>query len=267
MGGRVPVMISLTLAVAALADTPWRDEADLRFAVDPTFQATGGVQSFYQLVRADDAAHAPLLASLRALDVNDRWSTLEASAHVVAVRFDYLVDKDRSFFSAERLLDVDYINAVGPEMKVTSNPDGSFHVGRAPANTFWLTRFGVDALAQHATEPAFRLLTELCGAGADSVIFQENRDFARVWGYRTGGASVAWTAHLPLGPGQTRVCVLTLTSLYALPPFFLGGERRVQRETKAAAKDLIERLRAYERVPPPRQERPAPSASPSPAGR
>ncbi len=267
MGVRLMVVFSLTLARVALADTPWREERDLRFAPDPAFQADGGVQAFYHLVRDDDAAHAPLLASLRALDVNDRWSTLEASAHLVAVRLDYVVDKDRSFFSADRLLDVAYINAVGPEMKVTANPDGSFHVGRAPSNTFWLKRWGADEVPRHASEPPFRLLFELCGTGPDSIIFQENRDFARVWGYRTGGASVAWTAHFPWGAGKTRVCVVTLTSLYGLPPFFLGGERRVKRETMAAAQDLIERLRAYQVPTPPRLERSESSASPSPTAR
>lgn len=271
MGARA-VVVSLTVSLAALAEPPVRDEADLHFAADTAFEADGGVQGFYRLIRAEeDPEHDPLMVLLRPLDVHDRWSTLVAPAHLVAVRLDYVVDKDRSFFSAARARDVAYINAVATEMKVTANPDGTFHVGRAPSNTFQLERFDAPEVARRAhTDPAMRTLLEVCAFPVlpDSVVFQENRDFARVWGYRTAGASVTWTAHLPLGAGHTRVCVVTLTSLYGLPPFFLGGARRVQRETKAGALELIEHLRAYEEpVPAPHRGPAAASESPSSTGR
>jgi hypothetical protein len=266
------VVVSLTVSLAALAEPPVRDEADLHFAADAAFEADGGVQGFYRLIRAEeDPEHDPLMVLLRPLDRNERWATLEEAAHVVALRLDYLVEKDRSFFSASRLREVAYINAVAAEMKVTANADGSFHVGRAPENTFRLERFDALEVARKASsDPSLRTVLEVCAGAAlpDSVVFQENRDFARVWGYRTAGASVAWTAHFALGPGRTRVCVVTLTYLYGLPPFFLGGARRVQRETRAGALELIERLRAYEEpIPAPHRGPAAASESPSSIGR
>jgi hypothetical protein len=67
-------------------------------------------------------------------------------------------------------------------------------------------------------------------------------------GWRTGAWSTTWTFHEALGRDRTRVTVLTLSYLYNLPPFWLGGADGVYAETLSQARALIGRLRSY--VPP-----------------
>ncbi len=243
---RFALVISL-MAGSALAASPLRQERDVAFTVDTSFQDSGGVQYYYQLVERDEAQSSELVQRFLPLDVHDRWTSLSEPTNVVLIRFVYTVDKDATFFTEARALDVDYINAVAKEMEVSRNSNGSFHIGRTPANTCWLVHYDEARVRAASQQPALKQLVALAGESGlpDSVVFQENVDFARVLGHRTAAASMTWTAHFPLAPGRTRVAVLTMSYLYELPPFFLGGSTRVMRESMRGATDLIERLRAY----------------------
>ncbi|MEW6431556.1 MAG: hypothetical protein AB1730_08595 [Myxococcota bacterium] len=236
------------VAFAAFAATPLRRESTLAFVPDEPFQRDGGVQYFYALAHKEPSPETanPDFAFLRALDESGRWAAQGEPLHVVMSRITYTVDKDVSFFTEARAKDPAWMNAVAPEFEVTQRPDGGFHAAKMPSNDFTIRFLDARAVAaQPADGGVARLVALLPDAGLpDSVVVQENFDFARVMGVRTGAWSVTWTAHLPLGPGRTRVHVVTLSALHHLPPFFLGGEKRVFKESVQGALDLIERLRA-----------------------
>ena len=78
-----------------------------------------------------------------------------------------------------------------------------------------------------------------------SVVLQRNFGFASVLGWRTAERAVTFTAHVPMGPGRTRLVVCTISHLHHLPPFFLGGRDRVLRESVEGAAALIGRMRSY----------------------
>lgn len=236
------------LACAALAATPMRRESTLDFALDEPFQRDGGVQYFYELAPKEPSPEtsSTAFAFFRAFDESGRWAAQGQPLHVVMSRIVYVVDKDTAFFTEARAKDVTWINTVAPEFDVTLRPDGGFHAGKSPSNDFTLRYLDARALgAQPPDGGVAHLVALLPDAGLPaSVVVQENFDFARVMGFRTGAWSVTWTAHLPLGPGRTRVHVVTMSTLHHLPPFFLGGEKRVFNESVKGALDLIERLRA-----------------------
>ncbi|MFT3842207.1 MAG: hypothetical protein QM723_34780 [Myxococcaceae bacterium] len=242
-------------AAAFAADTKpgeARRESALRFEVDPGYQADGGVQYFYELALKDAApAKRPAFVAFQPFDFNHRWAALSEPLHVVMSRLVYEVDKDCSFFTDARVHDVSYINAIVPDSSITKNKDGSFRVGRAPANTFrvrFLDAAEVRAEAADGGVAAMVAFTPDAGL-PESVVVQENVDFARVMGARTGEASVTWTGHYRLGPGRTRLTVFTMSYMHNVPPFFLGGEDRVFSESVDGAATLIRNLRAYR--PPP----------------
>ena len=58
---------------------------------------------------------------------------LDAPANVVLSRLVYTIDKDVSFFTEARTRDIDYINAIAREAKVSRNDDGSFRASQTPA--------------------------------------------------------------------------------------------------------------------------------------
>lgn len=219
----------LLISSVMTASPAWKREARADFAADPAFQADGGVQLYFGLLSPEGAA------AYQSLDLNGRG----AAEHVAVVRLSYTLEKDASFFTRERVTDLAYVQAIAPDMDVSQQPDGGFHVGRMPAN-----RFSVRFFADASGFPAQTRLAHEPGMPA-SLVVQENTGFARVMGMRTAEASLTWTLHHALAPGRTRVTVLTVSYLHNLPPFFLGGEARVFRETVENALRLISRLRAY----------------------
>jgi hypothetical protein len=257
-GLKVASGCAVLLAAAALARPPMRQEPALAFAVDEPFQQDGGVQYFYELAKKDAAAPSATFTFFRAFDEAGRWAAQGKPLHVVMSRIVYTVDKDAAFFTEARAKDAAWMNTVAPEFDVSTRPDGGFRAGKMPANDFTIRFLDEEALASQPADGGLAHVTALLpDAGPlHSVVVQENFDFSRVMGVRTGAFSATWTAHQAVAPGQVRVHVFTMSALHTLPPFFLGGEKRVFNESVAGALDLIERLRAAPVTPPAAAPRP-----------
>lgn len=237
------------LSALSLGAVPFREEPTLAFAVDEPFQAQGGVQLFYELVRDTPSPErsSATFQRFRPLDLRDRWGRLDAPLHVVMSRLVYTLERDVSFFTAERAVDLAFIRAIAPDLAITQEGKDTFRAGRIPANRFHIESFDGAQLASLPPTPALARLLELEGSRVppERLVLQENSDFDRVMGFRTAAMSVTWSSHRALGPGRTRVSVFTMSYLHSVPPFFLGGEGRVHDEAVAGARQLIERMRAY----------------------
>lgn len=222
-------MPGIAVLAALIAATPQsRREENATFVVDAAFQHAGGVQLSFQLI-SPDADRAPLKPFL-ALDRDAHLSKFTEPVHVTVLRLSYEVEKDVSFFTKERLINLKYMQALAPQLDITSRPGGGFHVGRVPGNSMTIE------VRDEAT-------TEL--AHGAPVVVQTNFDFARVMGWRTAAWSTTWTFHESLGPGRTRITVLALNYLYNLPPPMLGGAERLFLDTRAQSLELVAALRAY----------------------
>jgi hypothetical protein len=230
----VPLVTALLFSAP---DLPTHREGRVSFAVDEAFQARGGLQYWFALQSGVSRELAPLARGLG------------PATHVVMSRIVHTLNKPACFFSAERVLDIDYINTIGPVFQVTAKGPGQFHAARTPANDFTVRHFDRKALEARVEDPAFRQLEALCGAAPDSVVVQHNSDFARILGWRTAEGSFTWTAHYALGPQRTRVCVVTMSALVNLPPFFLGGKGRLHDESVREAVALVRALRQYDDPP------------------
>lgn len=240
----------------AVADAAWaarpatRREAQARFVPDEAFQAQGGVQYFYELVQkgTDASAASPAFGLFRELDPARRWAACREPVFVVMVRFVYLLDKDVSFFSRERVLEPAYMNRVCPSCGIQALGSGLYRVKQMPANTSRVRHFTKAGLREVQTEAWFKQAVALSGAleSPEVVVLQENFDFETIFGMRTGEGSVTVTTHHAVAPGKTRVAVHMLTLMHNVPPFFLGGEGRVLDTTLDGALSLIDHLRRYE---------------------
>lgn len=226
-----------------------RRETSLRYEVDEKFQSAGGVQYFYELAQKEPSPEtsSATFRLFRAFDVRGRWVTRADSFYVVMSRLTYTIDKDVSFFTPARANDLTYMNTVAPGLGISRVGADTYRVQATPANTFHLRWLDAAAVRQLPHEPGLSRLLELSAMESlpESVIVQDNTDFARVLGWRTADMSVTWTAHYPLKPGQTRICVFTMSYMVNLPAFFLGGADRVLNESVSGAAQLIRNLRNY----------------------
>ncbi len=232
-------MLSLIALTLAAAPVELRRESSLDFAVDEAFQQDGGVQYFYELADpVEKPAQGSVLSFFRAMDALSKPSD---PYHVVMSRLVYTVERDVSFFTEARARDVKWMNRVAPEVGVTEEPDGSFRARRTPSNRFRITWLEPPFPEDAGLRRFLSLLPS--GAVPVSVVVQRNSDFSRVMGMRTAERALTYTAHVSLGPGRTRVFVCSMSLLYTLPPFFLGGRNRVFVEAIEGAGKLIEQLR------------------------
>jgi len=243
----------MVTALVSSAGPAMRQEPTLSFAIDEPFQRDGGVQYFYALVKQGAPSSDANVAFFRAFDEAGRWAAFGAGPrlplHVVMSRIVYLVDKDASFFTEARAKDVAWMNTVFPDFDVSQRPDGGFRSGKTPANDFTIRFLSGAALASTSPGGGLANVRAMLPASSQlaSVVVQENFDFSKVMGVRTGAFSSTWTAHEVVGPLKTRVHVFTTSAVHTMPPFFLGGEKRVFNESVRGALDLIERLRAAEK--------------------
>jgi hypothetical protein len=228
------VVASLAPAAAgAEQEVPLQREESLRFGVDEALQARGGVQYWYAL---EDQVRLELLEI-------DPDRARRTAGHVLETRLVHTLEKDASFFTPARAVDVGYMNLVAPGYGITERSPGRFRAAKTPANDFTV-RFVPVPGSSADREPGLVRLIELCDLGTpESVVVQHNQGFARVMGMRTAEASYTWTAHYRLGPGRTRVCVVSMSHVFTLPPFFLGGAERVLSESLRETVGMIRRLR------------------------
>lgn len=237
----LPLLLALVASAAAAAPPEMRREPQLDFKPDEAFQRDGGVQFFYAL--EPSLPTPPATSAWARLRPLDDLATPTDAYEVVMSRIVYTVARDVSYFTEARARDTKYLATVAPEMKVTAAPDGSFLVGRMPKNRFRLSWFDAPTPAEPTLEPFFRFLPT--DAAPASIVVQRNSEFGRVMGWRTAERSITYTAHFSRGPGVTRVHVVTMSLLYHVPPFFLGGKARVYREAVDETANLIEALREY----------------------
>lgn len=232
---------------AAGAEPSVRREQVARFPPDETFLGRGGVQYFYDFFDKD-AAQERDYPAFRELDPARSWEACREPLYRVIARFVYVIEKDVTFFSAERVRDVGYMNRVCPSCGIQAAPGGLYRVGQLPANTSRVRHFDRERFLAARSEPWARQLLGLSNelGTPDVVVLQENFDFQRLLGMRTGEASATVTAHYGLGPGRTRIAVHLVTLMHNIPPFFLGGPERVHDVTLEGALSLIEHLRRYD---------------------
>ncbi len=236
----------LSLAPAAEAVT-LRRESGVRFSADETFLRAGGVQYFYQLIEreAQPQAHKNF-ALFRHFDINERWGTLDSAPHVIISRVVHSLARPSSYFSYKRANDLSYIQSVAPQMQVTRQADGRFRVGTTPSNTFLVHHFSAQQLDELAPTLGVKHMLDLCSEQRlDALVIQENTDFAPVLGMRTAEMSVTWTGHVATDVNETRLCVVAMTYLHTLPPFFLGGVARMHNEYVSGTRALIGALRRH----------------------
>lgn len=250
-----PALVGLTVALAALAAAAHeRDEVVIRREPEPTypldlaFQRDGGVQYFYELVRSEAPPEkSATFARWRPFDVGKRYDARRSPLHVVMGRISYVLDKDLSFFSEQQVRDPAYISAIAHGYGITQAKDGTYRASKMPSNAFRITYLDAAAVQREAGDGGVARLHDLQPNAAlpAVVVMQENYDFSRVLGVRTGEYSYTWTAHYPLQPGQTLIDVATISYLHSAPPFFLGGDARIAAESLDGTRGFIRALRAY----------------------
>lgn len=246
------LILTAALVTAAMPATPQtRREGALQFGVDPSLQDRGGAQYFFAVLHPQPSPlqREPVRSLARILPPGGKD---REQLHAMASRFVYTLEKDVSFFTAERADDLTYIRALMPEAKVERLGPLFFRSHLLPASNFRVRFLGTDSLAQPEQAAVLKTLVSFAPElGVPTAIaIQVNEDFERVMAVRTAEISVTWTGYYRLERGRTRVVSYGLTLLHNTPPFFLGGDDRLHDSLLKEMVRLIHGMRTLQPPPP-----------------
>ncbi len=234
-----PVVLGLTLfvcpAFGSQGTAELRQYSGMNFQVDAEFLRAGNVQYFFGMVKPDGSALVENSAvsagaiesafqALLKLDHGGVWSKqTEPELHALVSRVAYIAPHPISFFSADRVTDATFINAVSPNLQVRAEGGPSFSISGSTLRGIPSARLDVEhftALAlPRASHPAAAAL-HLPGVQPKpgALVWQRTYDFGRIMGMRTSEENFSATLHYELSAGETLVVNYSLGYLYTLPP-------------------------------------------------
>jgi hypothetical protein len=210
---------------------------DIHFAVRAAGMKPGEILYFYDLISKDDAASGEAASeksfqTTLPLDFPGVWKNRTEPYNIMITKNAYILNKDITFFNKQRLLDVSYINATLPQMKVSKNSDGTYTLTGTPSATSSLTYYSkADVAAQpmnSSVSAASGLDSEL--GTPDVMLVQHSYNFDTIMAVRTNKSSTVFSQHYAIAPGKTLVVAYSLSFVYNVPPWFLGGADRIRTE-------------------------------------
>jgi hypothetical protein len=212
-------------------------ERSIRFSVDASELKSGTISYFYQLISKDDANEGKADSDstfqlLLPLDIPGVWKDKTEGFYIMMTRNAYIVNKDISFFSKNRLLDVNYINATLPGMKVSRNSDGTYALDGTPSATSTLDYYSKSDLTSQPQDSALNYVANIDPSlgTPDVMLVQHSYNFDTVMTVRTNKSSMVFSEHYGIGTNETLVVAYSLSFVYNVPPFFLGGADRLRTE-------------------------------------
>jgi hypothetical protein len=180
------------------------------------------------------------------IDLDTTGFTKPKSAKLLVSKAAYVVNKPAGFFDQDKAVNLDYLNYVLGEQKVTTLDDRTFKVvipGKTPQSYKLRTHFDSDDISSTANSRAIRAITaakkmDIQVQGAQTIIVREMWDFSK-----GSHGAIHVTAYLTLTEHKTLVIDYGLLSL--VPPL-LARETLEEsvRDEAAAQQSLINTYKA-----------------------
>jgi hypothetical protein len=225
-------------------------ESKYLFALDHALLSQGTPQYFAQLIESQkDPETEANFVHILPLDSPGYFIHRGRDAYAIAIGMAaFTVQKPVAFYSPERLLSVDRMNRLTPELPARLDGDIPRHYisETRPGSRFTLETFSRDdLLALGDSRPELRYAEKAhpeLGV-PDRVAYQHTFDFGRLFGIKTAKGSLNLWAYYGVKPGQTLVQSYSLAYLENLPPRAWGGGKVLLDGGRDATMVLIERLR------------------------
>lgn len=159
----------------------------------------------------------------------------------------YVVKKEASYFSAQKLSDPKFIQQTMPIAEVSKN-DSSYHMSMGfgvPDIDFTIDFYSEQELLN--TWPGLPKYFELYDGielPAELTVIQHNYLYGRVMFQKTSKMSVSVTRYFEKNTNETLVINYTLNYIHNMPPEILGGQEFLLRKIKEGIQALIVETRA-----------------------
>lgn len=227
---------------------------DFEFLIESVQNEDASIKMFYALLdkdmvsmRCDYNGAIDFQKQISPLDIYQYYENRgDENYYTLITKTAYEIERDVTFFSEERLSDLDYLRKIMPANKLSKNNE-NYHLNvgfGAPDISYTLAFFSNDEL--NATYPDlvgyFRKYDHL-DEDPHITVIQHNHTFSTVLGQKTTKMSLSVSRYFGTKDSHTLVVNYTLNFIYNLPPSILGGGNLLINQMKEGVVALVRETR------------------------
>ena len=250
------INIFLFLVIGKSADKSLilTNEEQFEFSIETNQIEDSGINMFYALLDKDMVSMG--CDQNGAIDFEDQILPLDILSYyenkqdedyyTLLTKTVYSIDQDVTFFTKDRLSDINYLQKIMPYNKLSKiNDDFYLEVGfGAPDISYTLDFFANDELNRQYPDLVnyFKKYDRL-DIEPHLCVLQHNHTFGKVLGQKTTKMSVSITRYFEIENSRTLVVNYTLNYIYNLPPSLIGGGNYLINQIKEGAVALVRETR------------------------
>jgi len=240
------VLVTLTSSDNPRSEFKWELQSSLNFGLKKENWKTETIYFYHSLIEKEDVlgdSSIQFATLAKPLDILDYWGKRqEENYDVFLTKTAYVLNSPVSFFTEERLADINYIAASMPNGKVDKK-DSTYHLvlGFAAPDIDYILKFYSDEVFNSK----FPLLkdyfqkNDALDGNSSLIVLQHNYNYGRVMFQKTSKMSISISRYYKVDE-RTLVVNYTLNYIYNMPPGFLGGSDFLIDKIKQGIKALVE---------------------------
>ena len=253
-----PAIIFIYLSL--FIGNPWSDELkviherSLDFTIDKLGLFEDHIQMFYSLLDEDhelvDCKNNNSISfsnQILPLDIYQVYENKDEDEYYsLLTKTVYGLPQDISFFTSERLCDVQYLQAVMPSNKIKKvNDHYELEVGfSAPDIDFRIDFFTNDELNEQFPDLInYFEKYDQYDANPTMTAVQHNYRYSKIMGQKTSKMSVSITRYFDEGKNGTLVINYTLNYIHNIPPGIVGGANMMVNQMEKGMHALVKDTR------------------------
>jgi hypothetical protein len=244
-------LLALTSLAQQRYELKWKNIETLEFDFQKKDYSNDSIFFYHALLKRtankgplDEAPFFSFPDHARPLDIYDYWEHKgEEQYDVLLTKVAYVLDKQISFFSEERLADPGYISQTMPAAKIKKN-DSVYHISvgfGAPEIDYTLHFYSPERFeSQYPKLINYFKKYDGLALSPKLIVVQHNFEYGKVMFQKTNKMSVSISRYFPLNKKQTLVFNYTLNYIQNIPPSFIGGSDFLISKIKEGIMGLID---------------------------
>ena len=246
----VNFVVFLASILATGTSTMLKNVEDFEFLIESSFNEDSSITMFYALLdkdlvsmQCDHNGSIDFQKHVAPLDIHQYYERRgEENYYTLVTKTAYEIDREVTFFSEERLSDLEYLRKIMPSNKL-NKIDENYHIKvgfGAPDISYTLEFYSGDELYQKYPDLVNYFHTyDRIDQDPSITVIKHNHTFGTVLGQKTSKMSLSVSRYFSAENSRTLVVNYTLNFIHNLPPTILGGGNLLINQMKEGVVALV----------------------------
>ena len=248
------VIVNFVVFLAAILTTGnssmLKNVEDFEFLIESDHNEDSSITMFYALLdkdlvsmQCDHNGSIDFQKHVAPLDIHQYYEKKgEENYYTLVTKTAYEIDREVTFFSEEKLSDLEYLRKIMPSNKL-NKIDDNYHlkVGfGAPDISYTLEFYSSDELnLKYPDLVNYFYRYDRIDQAPSMTVIQHNHTFSTILGQKTSKMSLSVSRYFGTENSHTLVVNYTLNFIYNLPPAILGGGNLLINQMKDGVVALV----------------------------